>query len=85
MVPAHTFGEALYIAIPSANQEYPATGSRVEAAPECVSVVFDEESGLCTRMTGGFCLDRGSGNTGPAGGIWGVMQVDSNLMNLLRA
>lgn len=55
-------------------QEYPPSGSRVEAAPECVSVVFDE-SGLVTKITGGYCLDRGMGNTGPAGGIWGVLQV----------
>ena len=58
------------------SQEYPGTGNRIEAAPECVSVVFDEKSGLCTKMTGGFCIDRGVGNTGPAGGIWGVMQVN---------
>ncbi|CAM9342130.1 unnamed protein product [Ascophyllum nodosum] len=56
-------------------KEYPGTGNRIEAAPECVSVVFDEKSGLCTKMTGGFCIDRGVGNTGPAGGIWGVMQA----------
>lgn len=56
-------------------QEYPPTGSRVEAAPECVSVMFDESSGLATKITGGFCMDRGMGNTGPAGGIWGVLQV----------
>eukprot|EP00752_Nemacystus_decipiens_P009512 g8503.t1 len=55
-------------------KEYPPSGSRVEAAPECVSVVFDE-SGLVTKITGGFCLDRGMGNTGPAGGIWGVLQA----------
>ncbi|CAM9522130.1 unnamed protein product, partial [Hapterophycus canaliculatus] len=56
-------------------QEYPPSGTRVEAAPECVSVVFDESSGLATKITGGFCMDRGIGNTGPAGGIWGVLQA----------
>ncbi|CAN0187607.1 unnamed protein product [Pylaiella littoralis] len=56
-------------------KEYPPSGRRVEAAPECVSVVFDETTGLATKMTGGFCLDRGAGNTGPAGCIWGVLQA----------
>lgn len=38
-------------------------------------MVFDKTSGLCTKITGGFCLDRGAGNTGPAGGIWGILQA----------
>ncbi|CAM9651121.1 unnamed protein product [Ectocarpus sp. 12 AP-2014] len=56
-------------------KEYPPSGIRVEAAPECVSVTFDEKSGLAAKITGGFCIDRGVGNTGPAGGIWGVLQA----------
>ncbi|CAM9159191.1 unnamed protein product [Discosporangium mesarthrocarpum] len=26
-------------------------------------------------MTGGFCIDRGVGNTGPVGGLWGVLEA----------
>lgn len=53
----------------------------MEAAPECVSVTFDESSGLATKITGGFCLDRGMGNTGPAGGIWGVLQASRRFVS----
>lgn len=58
-----------------ARQQYAPTGKRLEASPECISLVFDEKTGMCTKMTGGFTLDRGAGNTRPAAGIWGVLKV----------
>mmetsp|Transcript_37869 Transcript_37869/g.122453 ORF Transcript_37869/g.122453 Transcript_37869/m.122453 type:complete len:406 (-) Transcript_37869:237-1454(-) len=50
---------------------YPPTGKRWEAPPECGSAQFDTE-GRCVALTGGYVMDRRMGNTGGLGGLFGM-------------
>ncbi|CAM9583619.1 unnamed protein product [Chrysoparadoxa australica] len=61
----------------------PADSTRINGAPECLALEFDED-GLCTKLTSGFCLDRSTGNTGPVGGIWGLLEGVGEGVNSFR-
>jgi len=49
-----------------------ATGKRLVNPPQTCSVTFDE-SGLVTKYTIGYVMDRAVGNTGGLGGLYGIM------------
>jgi len=49
-----------------------ATGAKYKSGPEAVSLTFDGKSGLCTRMTAGYVMDKSQGNTNGLGGVYGI-------------
>eukprot|EP00200_Dunaliella_tertiolecta_P004250 CAMPEP_0202347024 /NCGR_PEP_ID=MMETSP1126-20121109/5563_1 /ASSEMBLY_ACC=CAM_ASM_000457 /TAXON_ID=3047 /ORGANISM="Dunaliella tertiolecta, Strain CCMP1320" /LENGTH=218 /DNA_ID=CAMNT_0048938515 /DNA_START=152 /DNA_END=808 /DNA_ORIENTATION=+ len=51
---------------------YKPTGKVVQGAPECMSLVFNEE-GKCTSYTGGYVMDRRVGNTKGLGAMFGIL------------
>ncbi|KAL7532037.1 hypothetical protein ACHAWF_003993 [Thalassiosira exigua] len=50
-----------------------ATGTRVVNPPQVCSLTIDHETGLVTRYTIGYVVDRSVGNTGGLGGLYGIL------------
>jgi len=50
-----------------------ATGQMVENPPQACSLTIDHETGLITKYTIGYVTDRGIGNTGGLGGLYGIL------------
>lgn len=46
----------------------------IRTPPQMLSISFDEQ-GKCYKLTGGYCVDRTSGNTGHLGGMFGPLNV----------
>ncbi|KAF5839939.1 hypothetical protein DUNSADRAFT_18220 [Dunaliella salina] len=51
---------------------YKPTGKVVQGAPECMSLVFNED-GKVKTYTGGYVMDRRVGNTQGLGGMFGIL------------
>jgi hypothetical protein len=49
------------------------TGKRVVNPPQMCSLTFDESTGLVTKYTIGYVVDREVGNTGGLGGLYGLL------------
>jgi len=54
------------------SQEFPPTGKEVVCSPQVFSMSFDQE-GRCYKFTGGYCVDRTTGNCGGLGGLFGII------------
>ena len=50
-----------------------ATGIEVINPPQVCSLTIDHDTGLITRYTIGYVVDRGVGNTGGLGGLYGIL------------
>lgn len=50
-----------------------ATGRAVENPPQVCSLTVDHATGLITRYTIGYVVDRAVGNTGGLGGLYGIL------------
>lgn len=46
----------------------------IRTPPQMLSISFDEQ-GKCYKLTGGYCVDRTSGNTSNLGGIFGPLNA----------
>ena len=49
------------------------TGKRVVNPPQMCSLTFEEKTGLVTKYTIGYVVDREVGNTGGLGGLYGLL------------
>jgi hypothetical protein len=49
------------------------SGKEVVNPPQVCSVTIDHETGLITRYTIGYVVDRNVGNTGGLGGLYGIL------------
>lgn len=49
------------------------TGQVVDNPPQVCSLTIDHETGLITRYTIGYVVDRSAGNTGGLGGLYGIL------------
>ncbi len=59
------------------------SGKEVVNPPQVCSVTIDHETGLITRYTIGYVVDRNVGNTGGLGGLYGILyaQKESSLLS----
>lgn len=53
---------------------FPATNKRVCLPPQCFSMSFDAQ-GKCYKLTGGYNVDRGVGDTDGLGGMFGIVHA----------
>jgi len=53
-------------------KEFKPTGKEVVITPQCLSMSFDKE-GRCYKFTGGYSIDRTTGNCGGLGGLFGII------------
>ena len=51
---------------------YPPTGTKIVNTPQAFSMTFDTE-GRCYRFTGGYSVDKSTGNCGGLGGLFGMI------------
>lgn len=51
------------------------TGKKVVNPPQVCSITIDHSTGLITKYTIGYVVDRNVGNTGGLGGLYGILYV----------
>lgn len=56
------------------SQEFPPTGKEVVITPQVFSMSFDQE-GRCYKFTGGYPVDRTTGNCEGLGGLFGIIHA----------